>query len=292
MECIVIQDIFHNETAQVRARASCRLVVPREGRHFHQCRAAHLARAQGHRAAGGTRGLEVTMALSSALGYPMSYAHPSQIMDEIARSRRRFTGVSYREVWTARVHPVAVQRARAQGTPTMHVGHSCAARASSTSRLTCPTHERTSSAIRCCSLPARAHAVQRRRADAPHGKSAWHSEDRLELHPHDAEARGIEHGDWVGVTSRAGDTVLRVEITERVAPGVVYTTFPLSGIGREFDHHREFGLGDQLPEYKVTAVQVVEGGAAVRMAIAPHRATAQARRWELTDGRRTPRRHG
>ena len=60
---------------------------------------------------------------------------------------------------------------------------------------------------------------------------AWHSEDRLELHPHDAEARGIEHGDWVGVTSRAGDTVLRVEITDRVAPGVVYTTFhfPESG---------------------------------------------------------------
>ena len=48
---------------------------------------------------------------------------------------------------------------------------------------------------------------------------------------HDAEEKGINEGDWVGITSRAGDTVLRAEITERVQPGVVYTTFhhPVSG---------------------------------------------------------------
>src|SRR5690606_18758500 len=60
---------------------------------------------------------------------------------------------------------------------------------------------------------------------------AWHSEDRMEIHPHDAEVRGVVEGDWVGVTSRAGDTVMRATITDRVQPGVVYTTFhhPLSG---------------------------------------------------------------
>ena len=49
----------------------------------------------------------------------------------------------------------------------------------------------------------------------------WHDEDRLEIHPHDAQERGVAQGDWVGITSRAGQTVLRAEISERVQPGVV-----------------------------------------------------------------------
>jgi formate dehydrogenase major subunit len=61
--------------------------------------------------------------------------------------------------------------------------------------------------------------------------SLWHSEDVLEIHPHDAEQRGIHDGDWVGIASRAGETVLRARISERMQPGVVYTTFhfPFSG---------------------------------------------------------------
>ena len=40
----------------------------------------------------------------------------------------------------------------------------------------------------------------------------WHDEDVLEIHPHDAEERGIKDGDWVGVASRAGETVLRAQM--------------------------------------------------------------------------------
>jgi len=87
---------------------------------------------------------------------------------------------------------------------------------------------------------------------------AWHSEDRLEIHPHDAEARGIEHGDWVGVTSRAGDTVLRVEITDKVAPGVVYTTFHFPESGANLITTENSDWATNCPEYKVTAVQVVK----------------------------------
>src|SRR5690606_29082071 len=49
----------------------------------------------------------------------------------------------------------------------------------------------------------------------------WHSEDRLEIHPDDAAERGIKQDDWVGIQSRAGESVLRAEVTERVQPGVV-----------------------------------------------------------------------
>ncbi len=75
----------------------------------------------------------------------------------------------------------------------------------------------------------------------------WHDEDRLEIHPHDAEQRGVRDGDWVRLASRAGETTLRALITDRVAPGVVYTTFHHPDTQANVDHHRLFGLGDQLP---------------------------------------------
>ena len=86
--------------------------------------------------------------------------------------------------------------------------------------------------------------------------SLWHSEDVLEIHPHDAEQRGIQEGDWVGIASRAGDTVLRARISQRMQPGVVYTTFhfPFSGANVITTENSDWATN--CPEYKVTAVEV------------------------------------
>ena len=102
-------------------------------------------------------------------------------------------------------------------------------------------------------LPAaadhRAHpvAVQCRRADRRTDNVVWHDEDRLEIHPHDAENRGIRDGDWVRLASRAGETTLRALITDRVAPGVVYTTFHHPDTQANVITTDYLGLGDQLP---------------------------------------------
>ncbi len=66
----------------------------------------------------------------------------------------------------------------------------------------------------------------------------------------------MRDGDWVKLDSRAGGTALHARITDRVAPGVVYTTF----------HHPETQANvvttefsdwaTNCPEHKVTAVQV------------------------------------
>jgi formate dehydrogenase major subunit len=85
----------------------------------------------------------------------------------------------------------------------------------------------------------------------------WHSEDRVEIHPHDAEERGINEGDWAGITSRAGETVLRATITERVQPGVVYTTFHFPESGANVITTENSDWATNCPEYKVTAVQLV-----------------------------------
>jgi len=86
--------------------------------------------------------------------------------------------------------------------------------------------------------------------------SSWHSEDVVEIHPHDAEERGIQENDWIGITSRAGDTVLRAKITERVQPGVVYTTFHHPESGANVITTENSDWATNCPEFKVTAVQV------------------------------------
>ena len=87
---------------------------------------------------------------------------------------------------------------------------------------------------------------------------AWHHEDVLEMHPHDAETRGIQTGDLVGVTSRAGETVLHAEVTDRVRPGVVYTTFHFPDSGANVVTTENSDWATNCPEYKVTAVDVVK----------------------------------
>src|SRR5690606_36204815 len=85
---------------------------------------------------------------------------------------------------------------------------------------------------------------------------AWDSEDVLEIHPVDAEDRGISQGDWVGIQSRAGETVLRADVTTRVQPGVVYTTFHFPESGANVVTTDNSDWATNCPEYKVTAVQV------------------------------------
>ena len=87
---------------------------------------------------------------------------------------------------------------------------------------------------------------------------AWHHEDVLEIHPQDAEDRGINDGDQVTLASRDGETTLPAKISERMPPGVVYTTFH-SRYRRQRGHHRVTDWATDCPEYKVTAVQVWRG---------------------------------
>jgi formate dehydrogenase major subunit len=259
LECLVIQDIFHNETskfAHVFLPGSS--FLEKDGTFTNAERRISRVRKVIEPLAG-LADWEVTVRLSNALGYPMNYTHPSQIMDEIAALTPTFTGVSYEKLDRLGTIQWPCNAKSPDGTPTMHVGSFVRGKGKFYVTAYVPTSERTSSRFPLLLTTGRVltqynvGAQTRRTANM-----AWHSEDRLEIHPHDAEARGIEHGDWVGVTSRAGDTVLRVEITERVAPGVVYTTFHFPESGANLITTENSDWATNCPEYKVTAVQVVK----------------------------------
>ena len=73
----------------------------------------------------------------------------------------------------------------------------------------------------------------------------------------DAIARSVKDGDWVKISSRFGEIELRAQISERVNPGVVYTTFHHATSKANAVTSDLSDWATNCPEYKVTAVDVV-----------------------------------
>ena len=177
-------------------------------------------------------------------------------MDEIARLTPTFAGVSYARLDELGSIQWPCNEQAPSGTRTMHVGEFVRGKGFFAPTEYVPTDERANRRFPLLLTTGRilsqynVGAQTRRTAN-----SRWHDEDVLEIHPFDAEERGVADGDWVGLQSRVGHTVLRARLTERVKPGVVYTTFhhPVSGANVMTTENSDWATN--CPEYKVTAVQ-------------------------------------
>jgi predicted molibdopterin-dependent oxidoreductase YjgC len=60
--------------------------------------------------------------------------------------------------------------------------------------------------------------------------AALEDEARAELHPDDAEKRGVTDGGRVRVTTAAGTAELPVRVTAEIAPGAVFVPFNQPGL--------------------------------------------------------------
>jgi formate dehydrogenase major subunit len=257
MECVVVQDLFLNETAKfAHVFLPGASFLEKSGTFTNaERRISPVRRVMPPLA--GYEDWEVTQMLSNALGYSMSYQHASEIMDEIARLVPTFAGVSFKKLDELGSVQWPCNEQAPSGTPTMHTRQFVRGKGRFLLTDYVPTQERTTSRFPLILTTGRILSqynvgAQTRRTM----NSVWHSEDRLEIHPHDAEQRGINDGDWVGIKSRAGETVLRATITERVQPGVVYTTFHFPQSGANVITTDNSDWATNCPEYKVTAVQV------------------------------------
>lgn len=258
MECIVVQDIFLNETAKyAHVLLPGSSFLEKDGTFTNaERRISRVRKVMPPRAV--YADWEVTMALSNRLGYPMNYRHPSEIMDEIARLTPTFAGVSYRRLDELGSIQWPCNEEAPEGTPTMHVDGFVRGKGRFIITQYVATDEKVTRKYPLILTTGRILSqynvgAQTRRTE----NVRWHAEDRLEIHPHDAQERGIEDGQWVGVQSRAGETVLRAKITERMQPGVVYTTFHFPESGANVITTENSDWATNCPEYKVTAVQVM-----------------------------------
>ena len=258
MECVIVQDLFLNETANyAHVFLPGTTFLEKDGTFTNAERRINRVR----RVIAPLPGLadwEVTLKFADALGVNIgTYSHPSEIMDEVARTTPSFAGVSYTRLDELGSIQWPCNAEAPDGTPVMHLEKFVRGLGRFMITEYIPTEERTGPRFPLLLTTGRILSqynvgAQTRRTE----NSRWHEEDLLEIHPHDAELRGVRAGDWVRLASRAGETTLRARITDRVAPGVVYTTFhhPLTQANVITTDHSDWATN--CPEYKVTAVQV------------------------------------
>lgn len=258
MECIVVQDLFLNETARyAHVFLPGSSFLEKDGTFTNaERRISRVRRVMPPKA--GYADWEVTVKLANALGYPMDYAHPGEIMDEIARLTPTFRGVSYAKLDRVGSLQWPCNDDAPLGTPTMHVDRFVRGKGRFIITRYVATDEKITRRFPLILTTGRILSqynvgAQTRRTE----NNRWHGEDRLEIHAHDAEERGIRDGDWVGIQSRAGETVLRARISDRMQPGVVYTTFHFPESGANVITTDASDWATNCPEYKVTAVQVM-----------------------------------
>jgi formate dehydrogenase major subunit len=259
MECVVVQDLFLNETASyAHVFLPGSTFLEKDGtftnaeRRIQRVRKVMTPR-------NGYADWEITQLLANALGLGWTYAHPAEIMAEIAALTPSFAGVSYDLLDRLGSVQWPCNAAFPEGSPVMH--RETFARGLGKFMLTeyIPTEERTGTRFPLLLTTGRVLSqynvgAQTRRTE----NVVWHEEDRLEIHPHDAEQRGVNDGDWVRIASRAGETALRACVTDRVAPGVVYTTFHHPSTQANVITTEYSDWATNCPEYKVTAVQVAK----------------------------------
>jgi len=257
MECVVVHDLFLNETANyAHVFLPGSTFLEKNGtftnaeRRIQRVRKVMTPR-NGH------EDWQITQMLARALGYEMNYSHASEIMDEIAALTPSFAGVSFARLEELGSIQWPCNETVPVGTPVMHSSGFVRGRGRFMITAYVPTEERTGPRFPLLLTTGRILSqynvgVQTRRTE----NVVWHREDVLEIHPHDAEQRGISEGDWVRLASREGETSLRAHVTDRVAPGVVYTTFHVPDTQANVVTTEYSDWATNCPEYKVTAVQV------------------------------------
>jgi formate dehydrogenase major subunit len=257
MECVVVQDLFLNETASyAHVFFPGSSFLEKDGTFTNaERRISRVRKAIPPMA--GMEDWQITMALSAALGYPMPYQHPSEIMDEIARLTPTFAGVSFDKIDQLGSIQWPCNAKAPDGTPVMHIGGFVRGKGNFMITQFVPTEERTTGKFPLILTTGRILTQYNVGAQTARTQNnVWHAEDVLEIHPFDAENRGIREGDRVSLTSRAGQTTLHARISERMQPGVVYTTFHhgFTGANVVTTEFEDWATG--CPEYKVTAVEV------------------------------------
>ncbi|HWU01590.1 MAG TPA: formate dehydrogenase subunit alpha [Novosphingobium sp.] len=257
MDCVIVHDLFLNETANyAHVFLPGSTFLEKTGTFTNAERRIQMVR-RVMDPANGYEDWEVTQLLANAMGLDWNYTHASQIMDEIARLTPSFAGVSHAALDAEGSLQWPVNDKAPEGSPIMHVDGFVRGKGKFVVTEYIPTDERTGPRYPLLLTTGRILSqynvgAQTRRTP----NTIWHGEDVLEIHPTDAENRGLKTGDWVRLASRAGETTLRAEITDRVAPGVVYTTFHHPDTQANVVTTENSDWATNCPEYKVTAVQV------------------------------------
>lgn len=255
LEFLVVQELFLTETA-----AYADVILPAAS--FAECDGTFTnteRRVQRVRQAiepiPGQANWQTICQMVSRMGYPMSYEHPSQIWDEMASLSPSMNGINYDRIekqglqWPCPSvdHP---------GTPFLHAGKFTRGLGSFQPSEHIPPGEMPDKEYPF--LLSTGRILYHYNVTTPYSKgitSIWDKE-MAEVNPLDAEKLGIITGSQVKVSSRRGEAITHVRVTDRVLPGVIWMSFHYSATPTNAltSHHLDPITG--TGEYKVAAVKI------------------------------------
>jgi len=258
LEFMVVQDLFLTETARfahVVLPAAC--FYEKDGTFTSGERRVRRVRKAVPPPGQAVADWEIVCRLAQALGYPMTYSHPEQIMTEISRVAPAYAGITYSrlggdgQVWPCPTpgHP---------GTPLLHTEGFPRGRGSFVPvEYVAPEEEADSeypfSLITGRRLQHYNNGSMTRRCA---GFDLIAECERAEIHPDDAVFLGIADGATIRVESRRGEVIARARITARSQRGTVFMTFHFPETLTNILTSPGMDPSTMTPEYKVCAVRL------------------------------------
>ncbi|MFQ5992183.1 MAG: formate dehydrogenase subunit alpha [Nitrospiraceae bacterium] len=281
LEFLVVQDLFLSETAKF-----AHLVIPgasfleKDGTFTNLERRIQRIRKAVDPPAGVLPDWQVVSEVSTRMGYPMRYRHPSEIMDEIASLTPSMAGVSYDRLESDEGLQWPVLSKTHPGTSLMHADRFPRGRARFVGVDYLPPGETPTETYPFTLITGRilqhyGCGAQSRRTEIMRLVNA----DVLEMHPEDAKKLGLEDGEWVRLVSARSEAVLPLALSERLVPGQVFTSFhfPSTDINALLSSSAD--ESSKCPEYKVSVVRVEKLRAVHEATLSPE--TEHRARWNI-----------
>ena len=258
LDLLVVQDIFLSETAElahvVLAGVS---FAEKDGTFTNTERRVQRVR-RAIKPQGESRpDWQIICDLSSRLGYPMKYASPSEIMEEVASLTPAYGGIRYHRLeglglqWPCPTpdHP---------GTPFLHKDQFSRGRGKFHVVPYVPPPELPDEEYPFLLTTGRVlyhyHTLVTRKSK---GLSEVYPEGVLEISPEDAARLGTRPDNGlVEVASRRGKVLVKTKISDRLPPGVVFMTFHFKEAAANLLTLDALDPMAKIPEFKVCAVKI------------------------------------
>jgi len=259
LEFLIVQDIFLTETARL-----AHVVLPatsfaeKDGTFTNTERRVQRVRKAINPVGNSKPDWQIVCEIAKRMkGKGFDFAHPSEIMSEIARLTPSYGGITYQRLdsgglqWPCPLedHP---------GVQYLHAEMFSRGKGRFTGLSYKPSMELPNEDYPLLLTTGRSlfHFHTGSMTRKTKGLNELKSGEEAQINPQDAKALGISTGDKVFVVSRRGRVLASANVTDNVMPGVIFMTFHFAESATNLLTNPAYDPVSQTPEFKVCAVKV------------------------------------
>jgi formate dehydrogenase major subunit len=258
LDLLIVQDILLSETAEIAhvvLPAAC--FAEKDGTFSNTERRVQMVRKAVEAPGQAKADWEIISELSTKMGYPMSYAAPMDIMNEINALTPSYAGITY-----DRIEKIGIQwpcpNSTHPGTKFLHKDRFSRGLGLLSAIEYIPPAEVPDAEYPFVMTTGRVlyHYHTATMSRLSKGIMERCPESLVEVNPKDAEKIGICAGQFVKVSSRRGVVQAKSEVTTRVSEGTIFMNFHFKEAAVNLLTNPALDPIAKIPEYKVCAVKV------------------------------------